>query len=560
MNLAEIKTSSIPKRKLFQIERAIVRESVNLWFDEKAYFSSNFADDVNVEFKGRRIEVTFSNKGNMHHGAPEATVNEMMRGLILTMVTNQKTGKLVKNHEAIIGNILDVFVHRLKERWQRKFIFKRLQSLELGFDIAFGLGPDFYPIKKARHYLEEALTVISRSTPEETIDSLLHDMLETETLVARERGVTFHIFMAKAGEASFISLPLGVEQSAYVPLLGTHTLRCNIIAELEGRRTIKSGILKLDAPSDPIKFIRHKGIRLDLDVQALMSKLGSVDKLSLNDFSKEEKVFLKLLFNEYVMLAHFLLSSDRVAPDLRLLVIFPRINIYRILHEENPDVPSDEPMTLSELAALHRLLFKVKKSAYRKKQKKSQRIPESVIQGKVYETITGLARYTLQNIYKPLSDIKRNLTYYTQKSYDDRKTLETIKTKVDMVSLYLKKFNSIKRVVFERNGQDLDLEQSMTEPDPAKKMDALEEIVQNIQASEIEQVKDVIISKMLDYLSFITVRLEQLNRVSSTYIKQEVVKEMDSFTSTILLQAQSYYKMVQGGARTKRGDQERSGG
>ena len=63
----------------------------------------------------------------------------MMRGLILTMVTDQETGTLLKNHEAIIGNIIDVFVHRLKEIGERKFIFQRLQSLELGFDIAFGL-------------------------------------------------------------------------------------------------------------------------------------------------------------------------------------------------------------------------------------------------------------------------------------------------------------------------------------------------------------------------------------------------------------------------------------
>jgi hypothetical protein len=159
MNLASLKTSHIAKRKLFEVERAIVREVVDLWCKEKSYFNENFAEDVDVEFKGRRIEGSFSNNRLMQYGAPEATVNDVMKGLILTMATDQATGKLLKNHGAVIGNILDVFVHRLKEIGERKFIFQRLQTLELGFSIAFGLDKEFYPIKKARRFLEEVVMV-----------------------------------------------------------------------------------------------------------------------------------------------------------------------------------------------------------------------------------------------------------------------------------------------------------------------------------------------------------------------------------------------------------------
>jgi hypothetical protein len=61
MDLAEIKKSDIPKRKLFQIERAVVREATDLWCKEKSYFSENFAENVDIEFRGTIINVTFTN-------------------------------------------------------------------------------------------------------------------------------------------------------------------------------------------------------------------------------------------------------------------------------------------------------------------------------------------------------------------------------------------------------------------------------------------------------------------------------------------------------------------
>ena len=109
MILADIKKSSISKRKLFEIERAVEREIIDLWCKEKSYFNENFAGAVDVEFKGKRMDISFTPALAMKYGSPEATVNDMMRGLILTMATEPGSGRLLKNHEVIIGNILDVY-------------------------------------------------------------------------------------------------------------------------------------------------------------------------------------------------------------------------------------------------------------------------------------------------------------------------------------------------------------------------------------------------------------------------------------------------------------------
>ncbi len=546
MNLAQIKTSNISYKRLFQIERVIIREVTDLWCKEKSFYSEDFAEDVEIKYKGKRIEVIFINKGRMRHGTPEATVNEMIKGLILTMATDQATGNLLKIHEAVIGNILDVFVHRLKEIAQRKFIFQRLQTLELGFSIAFGLDKKFYPIKKTRRLLEEALTVASLSTAEETADTLARDIREAGTLAPKEKGVTFHIFMAREKEASFISLPLGMEQASYVSLLGTHTLRCNILAVPAIDNTIKSGILKIDAPSDPLNFIRHKGFDLSIEEKGLMTKLCSPGNVQKRKFTRDELSFLKLLFNEYVQLACFLVSSKRIDTGLRLLIIFPRVNIFKILHEENPFISVEEPQTLGELAILHSMLFAIEKSHEQKREKKSHRIPERVIQEKVLEAIRALSRNTLKNLYKPLTDIKRSLVYYCQKGYSDRNILRNIRQRVEEMSSYLKMLKRVQRVVLDENGKDIDFSASMSEDAQKGSLDTLEEIINNIQAAEVEHSKEVVVSKMLDYLSFTTVRLEQLEKVSSTFIKQEIVKEIESYTVNILVQAKSFYKLVMG--------------
>jgi hypothetical protein len=469
----------------------------------------------------------------------------MMKGLILTMTTDQTTGKLLKNHSAIIGNILDVFIHRLKEITSSKFIFQRLQTLELGFSVTFGLDKQFYPIRKERRLLEEALASASLVNPAETAETLIHDILESEALGSKEHGVTFHIIMEKGHEASFISLPFGVEQSSYISLLGTHTLRCNILAQIDSQRNISSGILKIDAPSRPRNFIAHKGVDLPIDERALMEKLGSSTDLTPDDFTPAEMTFLRLLFNEYVQQAAFLLETGRIDPGLRLLIIFPKINIFRLLHAGHPGIPVEEPQTLGELAALRNTIFHLERPL-QKSRRKSHRIPERVIQARVVEALQALARNILQNVYKPVSGIRRSLLSYAQSSYADAAALAAIRRGMEEISSYLKRLQQIQRVVLDNTGRQFDVAASLREEPRSEGVAALEEIIANIQAAEVAQSRDVVVSKMLDYLSFVTVRIEQLERVASPYIKQEIVNEMESSTAMILLQARSFYSLVMG--------------
>ena len=102
MNLAQIKTSDIPKRKLFQIERAVVREMTDLWFRQGCYFEGNFAENADIAFQGQQIKVTFKLTRGLKQGSSEATVNELMKSLILTMATDPRyrraSGKLRLHH------------------------------------------------------------------------------------------------------------------------------------------------------------------------------------------------------------------------------------------------------------------------------------------------------------------------------------------------------------------------------------------------------------------------------------------------------------------------------
>lgn len=546
MILADIKKSSLPKRKLFEIERAVEREIIDLWCKEKSYFNDNFAAAVEVTFKGRRIDIAFTPAVEMKYGLPEATVNDMMRGLILTMATDPDTGRLLKNHEAIIGNILDVFVHRLKELGEHKFILQRLQSLELGFSVAFGLGKEFYPIKRSRRHLEEALHLASLSTAGDTATALIHDMLESETLATAEHGVTFHIFMTGPDVASFLSLPFGAEQATYVSLLGTHTLRCNILARVDGGDHIRAGVMKIDAPSNPLNFIKHKGLELDIDRKVLMDKMcAPAGALTARDFAPDELTFLKLLFNEYVQLAWYLLTSGRIDPDLKILIIYPRINFFKILHAENSAIGPDEPQTLRDLGKLNDRLFTLPASSPAAK-RTSKRIPESVIQDKVSEALQLLARNILKNLYNPLTGIRRSLLYYTQRDYADDAQLAAIKSRIESMSAYLKKLNLAQRFAVDPKTREFDIEAACREAPSSSSRGALEEIVDNIQSAEIYQTREVIVTKMLDYLSFLTVRLEQTERVSTLYIKQEIVKEMEAHTLSILRQAKAFYRLIMG--------------
>lgn len=546
MNLADIKQSDMPRRRLYQIERLIVREATDLWCKEQSFYCDNFAADAEVVVSKKRITVSFDNTARMQHGLPEATVNELMRGLILTMAADAR-GRLLPDYAVIIKNILDVFFHRLLEIADKKFIYQRLQSLELGFGVLFGLGEDFYPLRAERRMLEEILTSVSLSSPRETAGELINNIIEAGRLAQRELGVTFHIFMGSEDAASFLSLPLGMEQANYIALLGTHTLRCNLLGEVGNDMNIRAGILKIDAPQKPLNFIHHKGLELDLDEQALMDKLCSPQALDSADFSAQELLFIKVLFNEYVELACFLLSSGGIAPDLRLLIIFPRINIFALMHAENNVIPEHEPRTLGDLAALAGSRFKVRQPAVAHKPQRRRHVPEKLIQKQVLLTTQAFARSIIHHVYRPVADIRRGCISMAQKDFKDALVPGSLRCRLESISAYLKRLQNIEQVAVDPTGRILDLEASIHPREKqAGRGEALAEIISDIQLAELEQVKDIVVAKMIEYLSFVSVRLEQIERISSSGVKHEINGEVESASLTILNQARSFYKLMMG--------------
>ncbi len=543
--LTEIKLSSISKRKLFQIERTIVREATDLWYLNHTFYSENFSGNVHVFFRSGKTHVEFTEKELMLQGDPESTVNEFVKGLTLTMAVNPATGDLLDNYEDIIGNILDIFVHRLNELGDRKFILERLQSLELGFSLVLGLKRNFSGLKKVRRQIVDILTNASLLSPGESAEILINDILGTEYTAQTNKGVTFHIIMEGENHASFISLPFGIAQSDYVSLLGNHTLRCNIIIDkITEHRYINSGILKIDAPSNPAAFVSHKGFGFSINNTLLIKKLSSETDIKGDKFTPDELSTIRLLFNEYVLLACFLLKSRAIDPSLKLLFIFPKANLFRILNEENPRIPVEEPPKLGDLAALHPNLFKLKKERPTKSRKvKSSRIPERVIQEKTNRAVRAFAKNILESIYKPVSDIKRKSVYFRQHSF----TAEYISEIYDLVgniSSFLKKLNNIQQVVIDEGSNSLNIEQSVETRDLQTRPAAIEEIVQSIQTEEVEQFRDVIVYKMLNYLSIITLKLDQVSQVSSPYIKEEIMKEVEAESLKILHQAKSFYRLL----------------
>jgi hypothetical protein len=548
MNLAEIKQSDIPRRRLYQIERMVVREATDLWCKEQSFYCDNFAADVQVDLSSRRIALVFGNTARMQHGTPEATVNDMMRGLILTIAADAH-GRLLPDYAVIIKNILDVFFHRLLEIADKKFIYQRLQSLELGFGIVFGLGEDFFPLRAERRVLEEILTSVSMSSARETAGVLINDIIEAGTLAQRERGVTFHIFMVTGDAASFLSLPLGMEQANYIALLGTHTLRCNILAEVGNDMTIKAGIFKIDAPQKPLNFIHHKGLELALDEKVLMDTLCSTQEPAAGDLSPAEQLFMKVLFNEYVDLAGFLLSSGRIPADLRVLIIFPRINMFRLLHVENSAIPEHEPATLAELAGLAGCRFEIRQPAETRKLPRRRHVPEKLIQQKVLMTTQAFARSIIRYIYKPVSDIRRGCAIMVGKGFTDPQALVGLRRRLDSISAYLKRLQAIEQVVIDPETMVLDLDASSLPREKHAGREALPEIISDIQLAELEQVKEIVVTKMIEYLSFVSVRLEQIERISSPGIRDEIARDIVHLSQSILNQARSFYTLMTARAR-----------
>ena len=543
MNLTEIKASAISKRRLFQIERVVVREMTDLWFKQGCYFDGNFSENVDIAFQGQQIKVTFKLTKGLKQGSSEATVNDLMKSLILTMATDPRTGQLLENYEYVVGNILDVFIFRLKELGDRKFLLDRLMTLDLGFRVSFGLGESFYPIRNARRFLDEVLISSTSSTPEETVSRLMEAVRETEMLGIKEPGVTFHIVMERENRASFICLPLGMQQATFVPLISEHTLRCNFIGTTTGNGHYQPSMFKVDAPSRPLHFVRHKGFHFEFDESALMEKLSTAEGAH-KDFTENELAFLKLLFNEYVELAHFLLQSHMIDPSVLLLIIFPKLNFFKVLSEELRELPAAEPQTMGELASYYPLRFHLEDMPKHSGQEKSQRIPERVLQERRIQAIQALSQSTIANIQNPLKKIDRDLNQFKESHLLDHKIMDRMQKRLQGISAFLKKLHNLRRVVIDPQSKGLDLERGTGEQDLKGKMAALDEISSNIQIAEIEPLKDVITNKMLDYLSFVTIRLEQLQKVAAPDIKEEIVDELGTHTRMILNQSKAFYKLL----------------
>ena len=543
MNLAQIKASDISKRKLFQIERSVVREMTDLWFKQGCYFEGNFAENADISFQGQQIKVMFKLTRGLKQGSSEATVNELMKSLILTMATDPRTGELLENYDYIIGNILDVFIFRLKEIGDRKFLIHRLMTLDLGFRVCFGLGDAYYGIRDARRFLDEVLISSNSSTPEETVGKLMEAVRETEKLGLKEPGVTFHIVMENENEASCVCLPLVMQETDFVSLISEHTMRCNFIGTTTGNGQYQPRMFKIDAPTRPLQFVHHKGYDFACNEQALMDKLAS-SGLTRKDFAPEELFYIKLLFNEYVMLSHFLLQSAMLDPDVRLVLIFPRLNFFSILHEEKPALPPDEPQTLGELAAYYPLRFNMEEEIPDSaRAERSPRIPERVLQERRVLAIQALSASTIKNLHGPLKKISKDLKLFRERQLADDKLLQRIQKRLQAISAFLKNLRSLKRIVIDEKSEGLDLEAG-TATDTHQKIAALDEISSNIQIAEIDPLREVITTKMLDYLAFVTVRLEQIQKVAAPAIREEIVEELQAHTKIIISQSQAFYKLL----------------
>jgi hypothetical protein len=277
-----------------------------------------------------------------------------------------------------------------------------------------------------------------------------------------------------------------------------------------------------------------------------MQKLSSSHELRKDDFSSDEFLFLKLLFNEYVQLAYFLMQSLRIDPGLRLLIIFPRVNFFKILHEEVPQIPPDEPQTLGELAAYHSLIFPLREFPGEQKEKKSYRIPERVLQERRIAAIKALANSTIDYIQAPLVRIEYELMRSEHKDPCDQKIITRIHARLKAISMYLKKLHNLQRIVLDETGRNLALDKCMEDTPAEKKQDALEEIAESIQIAEIEEMRDVITTKMLDYLSAVTLKLEQLEKISSPGIKKEIIQDLHDRTRLILSQSGAFYRLILG--------------
>ncbi len=137
---------------------------------------------------------------------------------------------------------------------------------------------------------------------------------------------------------------------------------------------------------------------------------------------------------------------------------------------------------------------------------RSPRIPERVLQERRVRAIQALSTSTINNIHNPLKKIGKDLKLLRERQLTDDKLLHRIQTRLQAISVFLKKLHSLKRVIIDEKHESLDLDAG-SGSDAQQKIAALDEISSNIQIAEIDPLREVITTKMLDYLSFVTVRL-----------------------------------------------------
>jgi hypothetical protein len=204
---------------------------------------------------------------------------------------------------------------------------------------------------------------------------------------------------------------------------------------------------------------------------------------------------------------------------------------------------------LGELAALVKYRFKIRQPAAQKPRRR-RHVPEKLIQEQVLLTTQAFARSIIKYVYKPVSDIRRGCISMAHKRFADAEVPGNLRRRLDSISAYLKRLQVIEQVVIDPSSTMLDLDASSRPREKqAGRGEALAEIVSDIQLAELEQVKDIVVNKMIEYLSFVAVRLEQIERISSPGIKDEIVQDIESASQSILKQARSFYTLMMGRAQ-----------
>jgi hypothetical protein len=173
-------------------------------------------------------------------------------------------------------------------------------------------------------------------------------------------------------------------------------------------------------------------------------------------------------------------------------------------------------------------------------------VPEKLIQEKVLLTTQAFARSIIKNIYKPVSDINRGCISMVNKRFADEQKPAHLLGRLESISTYLKRLQSIEQVVIDPSTAVLDLDASSRPREKKKSREALAEIISDIQLSELEQVKDIVVAKMIEYLGFVSVRLEQIEHIASPGIKDEMAQDIQNASQSILKQARSFYTLMMG--------------